>query len=106
MTELYRPPGHGSSADAPAGQYLLAVQLKHAVWPVPPWKVPALHRPHADWLASGCTVPAPHGVWLRTPVVQDEPAGHELHWSLDARPTSLLYEPAGHGSAATDPSVQ
>ena len=33
---LYRPPGHGSSADAPVGQKLLAVQVEHAVWPVPP----------------------------------------------------------------------
>ena len=85
---------------------MLAVQVKHAVWPVPPWYLPASHLTHSDWLASGWMVPSLHNVWLRTPVVHEEPSGQAAHWSEDSRPWASLYLPPGHGSSADAPDGQ
>ena len=85
---------------------MLAVQVEHAVWPVPPWYLPASHLVHSDWLASGWMVPWLQSAWLRTPVVHAEPSGQDAHCSEDSRPSASLYLPPGHGSAAIEPSVQ
>ena len=51
-------------------------------------------------------MPGLHGLWLRAPVLQNEPAGQALHWSLLPSPASLLNEPSLHGSGAEAPCSQ
>ena len=43
---------------------------------------------------------------LSEPVAQNAPAGHALHWLLPPRPSTPLYDPCRHGSAADAPSGQ
>ena len=78
---LKLPSLHGSAADAPAAQYEPATHLKHAVWPLPPWNLPASHLSHSPMLVLGCTVPGLHSVATSEPVEQNEPAGQPMQSS-------------------------
>ena len=101
-----RPAGHAFGEEAPSGQNDPDVQSMHAVLPVKGWYLPASHSTHEPCPAAGCVVPAAQGEASTEPIVQNEPAGHAMHCSSDHRPTSLLREPDGHGSAADAPSSQ
>ena len=68
--------------------------------------MPASQLAHVPWPVSGCTVPALHGVWLSAPVLQREPSGQTVHWSLLPSPGVLLNVPSLHGRGALLPSSQ
>ena len=51
-------------------------------------------------------MPGLHCTGTSEPELQKEPAGQEVHWPLLPSPTSLLNEPASHGSGAEAPASQ
>ena len=102
----YVPARHGSSAEAPSGQKLPALQTLHTVDPLESWKLPAAHAVHSGWRAMAVYVPGAHGEWAVEPVAQALPTGHAVQ-SLDlVRFATFEYEPAAQGSSADAPSGQ
>ena len=85
-----------------------AVQPKHAVSPCTCWYLPGMHCAHADWRASGLTVPAAHGVAAALPTLHHVPASHGTHWlgSVIMSRLAFVCVPAGHGSGALEPLMQ
>ena len=94
----YVPARHGSSAEAPGGQKLPALQTLHWVAPLSSWYVPPLQGVQVAWLADPVNVPGAHGAWAVEPVVQAEPAGHGVHSDASLRLGSFEKLPARHGS--------
>ena len=78
---LYRPPGHGSSADAPSGQKLPPPQTKHAVAPLALMNVPASQFLHVGCRCWSLNVPGAHGVAAADPTEQNVPSGQITHCS-------------------------
>ena len=84
----------------------------HAVWPSPPWYVPASQLAHVPWLALGCLVPGEQSVGSAAPVEQKAPAGQPTQSSslvidrLTAVIVPFWWRPDGHGSGADAPTSQ
>ena len=88
----YRPEGHESGADAPAGQYEPAVQLLHAVLLATFWYSPAAQLVHDGCRCWLLNVPGAHGVSVAAPTEQNFPTPHVMHCDSDvitASATSL-----------------
>ena len=107
-----RPAGHASGVEAPSGQKVPGVHVRHAVRPLAFWYLPASQATHSDWRLSGLTVPGAHGVAAAEPIEQKEPAGHSTQSSslvierLSADIAALWWRPCGQGSAAEAPARQ
>ena len=88
------------------------MHASHAVWPSPPWYVPASQLAHVPWLALGCTVPGEHSVGSAAPVEQKAPAGQPTQSSslVIERLSDVImlfwWRPDGHGSGADAPASQ
>ena len=102
----YEPAGHGSSADAPAGQKLPLVQSSHADMPDAPCHSPAEHCAHADAPSLALNVPAAQAVAAVEPVAHADPAGQAVQSAASSRLALFEYEPDTHGSSADAPAGQ
>ena len=100
------PARHGSSADAPGGQKLDALQILHAVAPLASWYAPPLHETHEDWPSLAVIVPGAQSLWVVEPAAHAEPAGQAMHIELFLLPYSGVYVPPSHGTGKTLPCGQ
>lgn len=89
------PPGHGSSADAPSGQYVPPLQYVHAVAPLCGWNMPPIHWMHRPVRAVGALLPGRHSCGCVLPPGHSYPAIQAMQSSALVK-LPIAYVPGSH----------